>query len=96
MHVNVSSLPLKKVWDDKDVNLFNNHRFTAAGLRAYWEAVDKTTRYFDSVILKKNANRKNQAYTQAKQPTLSQKDKFRWQNPNLNLHSVLLPAPLRH
>ena len=98
MHANVYTLALKKVWDEKDKNLFMS-RFTAEGYKYYWEAVDKTIRYFDSVILKKNDKWKKQKMgggnnTRGMSNSIgSQKDKFRWQNPNLHLHSVLLPPP---
>ena len=47
LHSNVYTLALKKVWDPKDENLYlKTQRFTSEGLRAYWEAVDKTIRYF--------------------------------------------------
>ena len=54
-HSNVHTLSLKKVWDPKDSDLYlkENQMFTAAGFRSYWEAVDRTVRYFDSVVLKK-------------------------------------------
>ena len=54
LHSNVYTLILKKVWDPKDPNLYveEAHRFTAAGYQGYWEAVNKTIRYFDSVVLK--------------------------------------------
>ena len=95
LHPHTYTLALKKGWDDIDDNLFSKdtQRFSVAGYRAYWEAVDKTILYLDSVILKKNDNRKNQKRNNL---DISQKDRFRWQNPNLNLHSVLLPPLPRH
>ena len=58
-HVNSSTLQLKKVWDSDDDSLFisENQCFTSIGYigyRRYWEAVDKTIRYFDSTMLKKH------------------------------------------
>ena len=91
LHSDTYALALKKVWDYDDTNLFAD-RFTAARFRAYWEAVDKTICYFDSVVLKKNEKRKAQKPGNAAcQGANYQKDKFRWKNPNINFHSVMLP-----
>ena len=110
IHQNVSSLMLKKVWDPANGNLFLEHsqRFTAEGYQSYWEAVDRTVRYFDSIILKKSEKRKAQKMGprfQQHQSTMctgNQKDRFRWKNPNLNrsleTHQVFnkLPPPPPH
>ena len=54
-HENTWFLRLKKGWDDEDRSLFlkNEQRFTATGLRKYWEAVNKTVKYADTILLKK-------------------------------------------
>ena len=78
MHSNVYTLQLQKVWDPRDAGLFAN-RFTNEGYRSYWEAIDKTVRFFDSVILKKNEKKKVQ-----KKEFNSQKERFRWRNPEIN------------
>ena len=72
---------LKKVWDSKNLNFFleSSQRYTAEGLTAYWEAVDRTVRYYDSVLLKKQDKKKLQRSLES-----SQKDRFQWQNPSLN------------
>ena len=53
----VSVLQLKKIWDEKDTKLFvkENKRFTADGMKKYWEAVDKTVKYADTIGLQKQA-----------------------------------------
>ena len=98
MHSNVTTLMFKKVWDPANGNLYlkESGRFTAEGYRAYWEAIYRTVRYFDSVILKKNEKRKNLKNTAGP-------EKFRWQNPQLNLSKEtpkifkkLPPPPPRH
>ena len=55
LHPNVSCLTLKKVWDPRNGNLYlkESQRFTSDGLDAYWDAIDRTVRYCDSVVLKK-------------------------------------------
>ena len=82
-HNNVHALMLKRVWDPKDGNLFlaDSQRFTTDGLKCYWEAVDRTVRYFDSVLLKKIEKEKRKNLKQHKG---DQKDQFRWQNPAFN------------
>ena len=54
-YTNVLSLGLKKVWDPEDnsLYLYKESRFTAAGLNAYWEAVDRTVCYADTTLVKK-------------------------------------------
>ena len=72
LHPNMFTLALKKGWDSEDTTLFVD-RFTSSGLKSYWEAVDKTIRYFDSVVLKKNDKKQKKFKGQE----TSQKDKFR-------------------
>ena len=95
---NCFTLELKKVWDPKDLSLYlSSQRFTTDGYSAYWEAVDKTIRYFDSVILKKNEKKKVQKPPFGSQ--FAQKEQLRWKNPKLNKHNfsalpdVNLPVP---
>ena len=91
-HANTSTLELKKVWDPSDVNLFlaESQRFTNEGYHAYWEAVDWTVRYFDSVILRKTEKqkvhgfRKQHGHTHLAKSQPYHKDHFRWQNPRFN------------
>ena len=52
-HSNVHTLMLKKVWDSKNSELFQLNRYTSFDLQSYWEAIDRTVRYFDSILLKK-------------------------------------------
>ena len=93
LHSDTYTLALKKVWDYDDTNLYTD-RFTMSGLRSYWEAVDKTICYFNSVVLKKSDKRKAQQPSKGVgQGANYQKDKFRWKNPNINFHSVVLPLP---
>ena len=81
LHTNVHTLQLKKVWDPNDPNLYlESGRFTTEGFKAYWEAVDKTARYFDSVVLKKNERKKVPKNT----TKMAQNEQFRWKNPALN------------
>ena len=55
LHSNMTTLMLKKVWDESNPDLYipDHSCFSASGYTAYWEAVDRTVRYFDSVLLKK-------------------------------------------
>ena len=96
LHINTFSLMLKRVWDPKNTNFFLKDllRYTAEGLSAYWEAVDHTVRYFDSVLLKKQDKLKRKSL-QSNDP-----DPFCWQNPQYNktdpevrVNYRTLPAP---
>ena len=55
VHDNTWSLQLKKIWDPQDTSYFieEQKKFTANGLHAYWEAIDKTIRYADMILFKK-------------------------------------------
>ena len=55
LYANTISLMLKKVWDPQNLNLYNGDTqcFSVQGYTDYWEAVDRTIRYFDLVVLKK-------------------------------------------
>ena len=52
---NTWSLQLKKIWDPQDHSLvtLDRNRFTVQGYQKYWEAVDKTLKYVDTILLKK-------------------------------------------
>ena len=54
-HENTWSLQLKKVWDSHNHSLFNKveNKYSIEGIKTYWEAVDKTIRYADTILLKK-------------------------------------------
>ena len=74
MHTNSHTLELKKVWDPKDKGLYlDSQRFSVDGYKAYWEAIDKTVRYFDSIVLKRNEKKKVQKNGSKK---FDQKDQF--------------------
>ena len=55
LHEDTYALELKKGWDPKDKSLYNRdlRQFTAEGMITYWEAGDKTVKYFDTLVLKK-------------------------------------------
>ena len=61
-HPDTWVLKLKKIWDPNDNSLYmkEEQRFTAAGLKSYWDAVDKTVRYADTILLKKPEKHKQQ------------------------------------
>ena len=82
-HSNMSTLELKRVWNPKDATLYlkDSQHFTADGYRTYWEAVNCTVRYCDSVLLKKQ-EKKKRAHAGGRHT--GQKDRFHWQNPFLN------------
>ena len=98
-HSHVTTLALKKAWDPKDDELFlaGQNRYTTRGFNTYWEAVDRTVWYFDSIVLQKVDKRKT--LKNSSNSALDQKDPFRWQNPHLNLQANTpqtfrrLPAP---
>ena len=89
LHSNVYTLQLKKVWNQDDQTLFlqDSQRFTALGYKNYWEAVDRTVRYFDSIVLKKQTKDVQKKFGGQKGKIFGQKDRFRWQNPSLNTAS---------
>ena len=82
-HANTRSLQLKKIWDAEDSTLFvkESRRFTAKGLDAYWEAVDKTIKYCDTLLMKKMNNKKKNKGSAGIVSVKS--DRFHWQKPNL-------------
>ena len=105
MHSNTSVLMLKKVWEPSDSNLFvsDSQRFTNKGFKCYWEAVDRTVRYCDLIILKKQEkfNLLKQQDRKFKTSRNSQnveshssQQKFRWRNPKFT-SKLPTPLPLR-
>ena len=99
LHAATFTLPLKKVWDHKDISLFlSSQRFTPEGYKTYWEAVDRTVRYFDSVILKKLDKKKPKNL-------VGQNDQFKWRRCSsthtqgevmIQDYHKLLPPPSRY
>ena len=77
-HSNTIALELKKVWNPHNMNLFaaESNRFTAAGYTAYWNAVNKTIKYGDT-ILQKKLTKKQQFHT-----AVPNRDRYRWTNKN--------------
>ena len=61
LHENVSVLGMKKIWDPSDYSLFlkKENRYSATGLRFFWESVDKTIRYADTIQFKKMTQQKS-------------------------------------
>ena len=100
LHTNTHTLMLKRVWDPKNHNLFilESGCFMAEGMRDYWEAVDHTACYFDSVVLPKKVQDKRKNLKMNNHSTTDQKDRFWWQNPSLNVNTDVgvfrkLPPP---
>ena len=62
-HNNTYTVKLIKDWSDDDELLFNrtDKKFTAAGYKTYWNAVDKAVKYVDTLLLKKEARKQAQA-----------------------------------
>ena len=76
LHPQCFTLEINKVWDTTDLHLFLElKRFTTDGFRSYWGggAVNKTVRYFDSVILKRMRRRKHSKLSQDKLANLVKK-----------------------
>ena len=61
---NFVSLRLKQIWDENNLDLFNKHtnKFTADGLTKFWQAVDRTIKYCDVIMNKKELNAENPAF----------------------------------
>ena len=85
-HDNVHTLQLHKGWDNKEHSLYDyeTRRFTSLGLATYWNAVDKTAKYIDTIFLKKQQFKKT-----------ALKDRFHWDNRNNSQEDVqrVLPKP---
>ena len=60
-HDNVYALEMKKMWDPSDSSLYNRTdcKYTAKGYSSYWDAVDKTVRFADTLLLKKEERKNN-------------------------------------
>ena len=81
---NVSVLKLKKVWDPMDKTLYFHEscRYTAEGYIKYWEAVDKTVKFCDTILLKKIAKRNSKEMVQGFKPKNMNLDRNQWRKPN--------------
>ena len=62
-HHNTVALQLKKVWKRNDSTLYVSEarRFTTCGYAVYWEAIDKTVKFCDTILIKKILARQKQA-----------------------------------
>ena len=92
-HENTWVLKLKKVWDKHDSSLFlrSENRYTAAGYRSYWDAVDKTVRYADTILLKKPVKKQNASGDAKKKSSSTKKfknnDKYHWYKHHGDAHN---------
>ena len=79
---NTHVLQLLKGWDSDDTNLYvyHNRRFTTSGFTSYWNAVDKTARYIDTIHMKKLQKPKHS-------------DRYHWQQPQNQPERRKLPSP---
>ena len=52
LHPHNRALELKQIWDAEDTNLYIAEvaRYTAAGLNSYWKAIDRTIKFYDSIL----------------------------------------------
>ena len=81
LHQNVSVLKLKKIWDPLDKMLYttDQRRFTSEGYNKYWEAVDKTVKYCDTILLKKISKKKETPHNLVgKKFSNAGNNQFRW------------------
>ena len=75
-HSNTYILQLKKGWDglDRCLYLAESRRFTNEGLTMYWNAVDKTVKYVDMILIKKIHKKEKQ-----QQSVTYQYERYHWQ-----------------
>ena len=57
LNENTWSLKLKKIWDSHNHSLYNKEddKYTVEGIKTYWEAVDQTIKYADTILIKRPA-----------------------------------------
>ena len=81
LYENMSSFYLKKVWNSEDSSLYHedSRRYTARGEILYWDAVDSTVRYCDTLL------KRGKLGKPVKQKHV---DRFHWNN-----KQKMLPAP---
>ena len=60
-HENITVLKLKKGWNPDDSTLYVREArcYTYEGLSTYWQAVDKTVKFCDTILLKKFEKSRN-------------------------------------
>ena len=82
-HQNTTVLPFKKVWDPQDQNYYasESRRFTANGFAKYWESVNLTIKFVDTILTKK-INKKKETKQENKEDQNAQqettKNKYKW------------------
>ena len=84
-HERTFALHLKKVWDCTDTKLYikESRRFTVLGYTVYWQAIDKTMKYCDTIKMKKGTNYgKKEDFKKKFQGNFNQRssnqDRYRW------------------
>ena len=89
LHENNAVLELKKIWDPDNTSLYllREARFTSDGLRFYWEAVDKTVKFADTILMKKLASKKDKQKNSGQSQVTSKQsyqkhDKYHWYKPS--------------
>ena len=81
---NMTSLEMKKFWDYDDTNLFvhENYRFTTTGLKTYWESIDSAIRFWNVVISPKIGTKQKQNAGKFNKFQKYPKDRFKWNKSN--------------
>ena len=101
-HDNTKVLQLKKVWNTEDTNLYiqESSRYTSVGLNTYWQAVDCTVRYADTILFKKlQFKPKHFTKREHESNAFKKNDKYHWTNKKNNYDQMdngrRLPEPPR-
>ena len=90
-HDHTYALELKKGLDKDDSSLYNksDRRFTSAGYKSYWGAIDKTIKFADTLLLKKEESKtKKEARKDNSKPNKGKgfrsffNDRFHWNRKN--------------
>ena len=74
---NMSALPLRQIWTYDDMNLYlrDQQRYTASGTFKYWMAIDRTVRYCHTIFFKSPNQAANNSATKRKNGGKNQNDR---------------------
>ena len=83
---NMTVIQLKKIWDTEDPNYYvhDSRRFTVEGYSKYWEAVNASVKFMDTILIKKIAKKSSKnAHNGTKATNFkvgSVPNKYKWVN----------------
>ena len=97
-HINTYSLELKKVWDESDSSLYasKDKKLTANDYLTYWEAVDRSIKYANTLLMKKEEQKQQKKHEDTARPHMKQKTQHSLKFSNARYDNIIAQEDTDH